>query len=101
MASFFTAKISFSTKQIARKCCGKIKKIAHNCFMRLSATACLAELIFLGVCGGVYAFTGFNLLKFICFGNITAVRVLLGTGFVSALFCLYALIAFKPFRGLK
>lgn len=69
--------------------------------MRLSATVCLAELIFLGICGGVYAFTGFNLLKFICFGNITAVRVLLGTGFVSALFCLYVLIAFKPFRGLK
>ena len=34
-------------------------------------------------------------------GGLTAVRVLLGTGFVSALFCLYALIAFKPFRGLK
>lgn len=69
--------------------------------MRLSATVCLLDLIFLCLCGGVYAFTGFNLLKFICFGNITAVRVLLGTGFVSAVFCLYALIAFRPFRGLK
>ena len=28
-------------------------------------------------------------------------RVVLGICFVSALFSLYALIAFKPFRGLK
>ena len=69
--------------------------------MRLSATVCLADLIFLGICGGIYAFTGFNLLKVICLENVAAVRVALGTGLVSALFCLYALIAFKPFRGLK
>ena len=74
---------------------------AHNFGMRLSAGICLVNLIILGICGGVYSFTGFNLLYFICFSNLTAMRVVLGICFVSALFSLYALIAFKPFRGLK
>ena len=69
--------------------------------MRFSATICLLNLIILGICGGVYAFTGFNLLYFLCFSNITAMRAVLGLCFVSALFSLYALLAFKPFRGLK
>ena len=69
--------------------------------MRLSATICLLYLALLGICGGIYAFSGFNLLYFICFENMTAVRIVLGICFVSALFSLYALIAFKPFRGLK
>lgn len=69
--------------------------------MRLSATICLLNLVFLGVCGGVYAFSGFNLLYFLCFENVTAMRAVLGICFVSALFSLYALIAFKPFKGLK
>ena len=69
--------------------------------MRLSCIACILNLVILGICGGVYAFAGFDLLSFLCFGNLTAVRVVLGIGFVSAIFCLYALLAFRPFRGLK
>ena len=38
---------------------------------------------------------------FLCFYSITAYRTVLGICFVSALFTLYALIAFRPFMGLK
>ena len=69
--------------------------------MRFSATICLLNLVILGICGGGYAFTGCNLRYFLCFNNITAMRAVLGLCFVSALFSLYALLAFKPFRGLK
>lgn len=69
--------------------------------MRITATFCTAALIFLGICGGVYAFCGFNLLYFLCFYNAVALRSVLAVCCVAALFCLYALIAFKPYRGLK
>lgn len=73
----------------------------HNIFMRLSCTVCLLNLIFLGLLGGVYAFSGFDLLTFLCFGNLTAVRCVLAICGVSSLFSLYALLMFKPFKGLK
>ena len=69
--------------------------------MRLSCNLCILILIFLGICGGVYAFSGFNLLLFICFSNNIFYRSLLAIGLVSALFTVYALLVFKPFRGLK
>ena len=55
----------------------------------------------MGICGGVYAFSGFNLLYFLCFYNAAAMRTFLGVCFVASLYCVYALIAFKPYRGLK
>ncbi|MCD8309301.1 MAG: hypothetical protein LUD19_05535 [Clostridia bacterium] len=69
--------------------------------MRLSSVICNSILIFLGLCGGIYAFFGFDLLAFICFNNVVAVRITLAVGFVAALFNIYALIAFRPYRGLK
>ena len=69
--------------------------------MRLTCTICTIHLIILGICGGVYAFSGFNLLLFTCFNNITAMRCLLAVDFVSALFVIYAMLVFKPFKGLK
>lgn len=77
------------------------RKIAHAMGMRISAAVCVINLVILGICGGVYAFSGFNLLYYLCFCNTTAVRAVLGVCFVSALFTLYSLIAFRPFRGLK
>lgn len=62
---------------------------------------CVANLIVLGICGGIFAFSGFNLLEFICFGNQMIYRGFLAVCAVSALFCVYSLIAFKPFKGLK
>lgn len=69
--------------------------------MRLSCLICAINLIVLGISGGVYAFSGFNLLEFLCFYNLTAMRITLALNFVSALFLVYALIVFKPFKGLK
>ncbi|MGN0817563.1 MAG: hypothetical protein ACI4L9_01220 [Candidatus Coproplasma sp.] len=69
--------------------------------MRLSCLICATNLITLGIFGGVYAFFGFNLLQFLCLNNLTAMRITLAVDFVSALFLIYALIVFKPFKGLK
>ena len=69
--------------------------------MRLSCNLCLFILIFLAICGGVFAFSGFNLLLFLCFFNSVIYRSMLAIGLVSALFTVYALLVFKPFRGLK
>ena len=69
--------------------------------MRFSCNLCIFILIFLAICGGVAAFSGFNLLLFLCFYNTAIYRSILAIGFVSALFTVYALLVFKPFKGLK
>ncbi len=69
--------------------------------MRLTCTICTLNLIILGICGGVFAFTGFNLLHFLCFYNTTAMRCFLAVCSVSALFEVYVLLVLKPFKGLK
>lgn len=69
--------------------------------MKLTCYMCVANLVILGICGGVYALTGFNLLMFISLNNILCYRVFLAICGVSALFTAYSLIAFKPFKGLK
>ena len=69
--------------------------------MRLSCNLCILILVVLGICGGVFAFSGFNLLLFLCFYNNMIYRSILAIGLVSALFTVYALMVFKPFRGLK
>ncbi len=69
--------------------------------MRLTCIICTVNLILLGICGGVYAFSGFNLLLFACFYSVTAMRSFLAVCFVSALFAVYYLLILKPFKGLK
>ncbi|MCI8368462.1 MAG: hypothetical protein HFJ81_02390 [Clostridia bacterium] len=69
--------------------------------MRLTCIICTVNLIILGICGGVFAFSGFNLLLFLSFNNLTAMRCFLAVCSVSALFEIYALSVFKPFKGLK
>ena len=69
--------------------------------MRLTCIICMLNLIILGICGGVFAFTGFNLLYFLCFYNATAMRCFLAVCSVCALFAAYVLIVLKPFKGLK
>lgn len=76
-------------------------KTAHTFCMRLTCILCTLNLIVLALCGGVYAFTGFDLLLFLSFGNAAAMRSFLGVCAVSALFVLYALLVLKPFKGLK
>ena len=69
--------------------------------MRLTCLICSINLVILGICGGVFAFTGFNLLLFVCFNNLTAMRCFLAICAVSALFMIYAIIVLKPFKGYK
>ena len=69
--------------------------------MKMTCYFCVANLVILGIFGGVYALSGFDLLNFVCFGNVLAYRSFLAICGVSALFTIYSLIAFKPFKGLK
>lgn len=69
--------------------------------MRLTCITCILNLVYLGICGGIYAFCGVNALLFLCLGNLTVMRCVLAVGFVSALFMIYALFVLKPFKGLK
>lgn len=69
--------------------------------MKFTCYLCVVNLVILGIFGGVYAFSGFNLLQFLSFGIPSLYRVYLAICGVSALFCIYALITFKPFKGLK
>lgn len=69
--------------------------------MKLTCITCVLLLVTLGICSAVYAFTGFNLLYFMCFKIDFAYRSFLAVCGVSALFTVYSLIAFKPFKGLK
>lgn len=69
--------------------------------MRLSCNLCIIILSFIAFCGGIYAFSGFNLLLFLCFYNAVIYRSILAIGLVAGLFTIYALITFRPFHGLK
>lgn len=69
--------------------------------MRLTCILCTVNLIVLALFGGVYAFTGYNLLLLFFFNNVIAMRSFLAVCAVSALFEIYALFTFKPFKGLK
>ena len=69
--------------------------------MKLTSILCTLILVTLGICSAVYAFSGFNLLYFMCFKLDSAYRSFLAVSGVSALYIVYSLIAFKPYKGLK
>lgn len=69
--------------------------------MKFTCYLCVGILIVLGICGGVYAFSRFDILFYICFKSDTVYRSVLAIGGVAALYDVYSLIAFKPFKGLK
>ncbi|MGN1373268.1 MAG: hypothetical protein ACI4VK_04395 [Candidatus Coproplasma sp.] len=69
--------------------------------MRLTCILCTVNLIILALLGGVYAFTGYNLLLLLSFNNVIAMRSFLAVCAVSAVFVIYAMLTFKPFKGLK
>ena len=64
--------------------------------MKLTTWISSGILIFAALCATVFAFSGFNLLLFICAGNTIAYRALLSITGVAALWLLYWLIAFRP-----
>ena len=69
--------------------------------MKLTCYLCVANLVVLGIIGGIYALAGVNLLEILSFGITVMPRIYLAICGVSALFCIYSLIVFKPFKGLK
>lgn len=69
--------------------------------MRFSCNLCTLLLVSLGIFAGVSALFNFNLLLFLCFGSQLAYRSFLAVCGVAALFNLYSLIVFKPYKGLK
>lgn len=69
--------------------------------MKLTCYLCAANLVILGICAAIYAFSGFNVIEFLSFGMSVAYRCFYAICGVSALFTIYSLIVFKPFKGLK
>ena len=69
--------------------------------MKITCYLCVALLVTLGICAGVYAFSGFNAIYFLCFKKDIIYRSFLAVNFVAALFTLYAIFTFRPFKGLK
>lgn len=69
--------------------------------MRLTCIVCTINLIILSLCGGIYALSDVNVLYYVFFKIASAERAFYGICAVSALFEMYALIVFKPFKGLK
>ena len=74
---------------------------AQTVHMKLSCMLCSFVLIALGICGGVYALTGFDLLLFLCLGSPAAARAAMGAGGVCGLFSAYAAAALKPYSRLR
>lgn len=62
---------------------------------------CATNLVILGICAAVFAFSGFDLIAFLALGKPIIYNVFYGICGVSALFLIYAMIVFKPFKGLK
>ena len=69
--------------------------------MKISCVLSVLLLVILGIGAGVYAFSGFNLLLFLCFYSQNIYRTFLAVCMFAAFFTVYALIVFKPFKGLK
>ena len=69
--------------------------------MKMTCYLCVANLVILGICAAVFAFTGFDIIKFLSFGKPVFYRSFYAICGVSALFTIYSLIVFKPFKGLK
>ncbi len=64
--------------------------------MKHTTIICCAFLIAYGLGACIYALTGFNLLFFVCAGNLVVYRSLLSLAGVGALWLLLWLIAFRP-----
>lgn len=69
--------------------------------MKMTCYLCAVNLVILGICAAVFAFSGFDLIAFLSFGKPMIYNVFYAVCGVSALFLIYAMIVFKPFKGLK
>ena len=69
--------------------------------MKVTTLICCGILIAFGVLAAIYALFGFNLLLFLCLGNVYVFRGLLSLAGVGALWLLFWLIAFRPTKPLS
>lgn len=69
--------------------------------MKFTCYLCVSLLVISAIFGGIFAFAGFNALKLLCLNSEAVYRSFLGVNAVAALFTVYSMIAFKPFKGLK
>ncbi len=69
--------------------------------MKLTTLLCCGILVLFGVLAAVYALSGFDLLLFLCAGNLYAFRAFLSLAGVAALWLLFWLIAFRPTKPLS
>ena len=69
--------------------------------MKFTCYLCVSLLVISAICGGVYAFSGFDVIRYLSFGSDTVYRSFLAVAAIAALFTIYSMIFFKPFKGLK
>ena len=69
--------------------------------MKVTTLICCSLLIFYGVLAAVYALIGFDLLLYLCAGNLAIYRAALSLAGVAALWLLFWLIAFRPTKFLS
>ncbi len=64
--------------------------------MKLTTLICCVYLILMGLFLTVFAFSGFDLLLFLCFGKQALYRALLSLSGIAAAWLLFWLLAFRP-----
>ena len=69
---------------------------AQTNLMKLTTIICCSYLAFIGLIATVFALSGFNLLLFLCAGNVIVYRALLSLSGVAAGWLIFWLIAFRP-----
>ena len=76
-------------------------QITNTAAMKSTTWFMCGILIVFGVCASVYALVGFDLLGFLCFGNLFIYRAVLSLTGVAALWLLFWLVAFRPTKFLS
>ena len=69
--------------------------------MKLTTIICCSFLAFIGFYVTVIAFSGVDLLLFLCAGNLIVYRAILSLSGVAAAWLIFWLIAFRPTKSLS
>ena len=76
-------------------------QITNTAAMKYTTWIMCGILIVFGIFASVYALVGFDLLSFLCFGNIFIYRAVLSVTGVAALWLFFWLVAFRPTKFLS
>lgn len=69
--------------------------------MKLTTIICATILIVFSIFATVFALSGFNLLLFLCFGNLLIERAMLSLTGIAAAWLLFWLVTFRPMKYLS